>query len=103
MEVGIEQMTCCDCGVIFWITKKHDNYLQNKKTTFYCPNGHGQNYVGETDKQRYEKEIQEKQRIKSELLSQIFNEKQNVEKLRKSIIGYKGMLGRYKKQQVNKN
>lgn len=102
MEINIKQITCCNCGVIFWITESHNSDLLRTKTTFYCPNGHGQSYQGETDKQKYEKELQEKQRIKSELLSQLSNERQNVEKLRKSIIGYKGMLGRYKKQQVKK-
>ena len=102
MEVGIKQITCCNCGVIFWITQSHNSDLFRTKTTFYCPNGHSQSYVGETCEEKYKKKLEAEQEIRAEYFSQLADERQNVERLRKSIIGYKGMLGRYKKQQVKK-
>lgn len=54
MEVDLVEISCCwkPCRVSFWITKKHDDRLRNCHNTFYCPNGHGQSYGGESDKQK---------------------------------------------------
>ncbi len=50
MEMNVEliEISCCNCGVIFWITDKHDDQLRRKHTTFYCPNGHQMSYPGDT-------------------------------------------------------
>jgi hypothetical protein len=43
---------CCNCGVVFAMTEQfYSKRYENKGTSFYCPNGHGQHYVGQTDKQ----------------------------------------------------
>lgn len=43
--------TCCNCGVMFAMTSEFKNERNRDKCTFYCPNGHGQSYVGKTDAQ----------------------------------------------------
>lgn len=52
MEVAIIQETCCHegCGIIFWITREQYDRLQSNMHRFFCPNGHGQRYTGESDK-----------------------------------------------------
>ncbi len=35
---------CIECGISFWITRKHQTELKNCENKFYCPNGHGQHY-----------------------------------------------------------
>lgn len=52
MEVEITRITCIVCKVSFWITTSHKNQLLKTKESFYCPNGHSQSYVGETDAQK---------------------------------------------------
>jgi hypothetical protein len=46
--------TCCQaaCGVTFGIQRDHQRRLRQTHDTFYCPNGHGQHYTGQTDAER---------------------------------------------------
>ena len=97
MEVNIIKMTCCSCGVSYWLTTGHQESLVKTKESFYCPNGHSQSYTGDTDKQKYEKELKIQKESKENYRKWYEKEKQKAEERRKSIIGYKGMLGRYKK------
>lgn len=53
---------CCNCGVMFAITAEMKERLVLKKTEFYCPNGHPQHYLGESDSakaKRLERELAE--------------------------------------------
>lgn len=55
----LETETCCACGIMFAMPadfqrKKRDN----PGSSFYCPNGHGQHYVGETKEQKLQREIE---------------------------------------------
>ncbi len=52
MNVNIVQETCCNCNMIFWITKEHCDRLMRYKNIFYCPNGHPQSYQGKTEAQK---------------------------------------------------
>ena len=55
MDVETYQETCLTCGIVFWITKSHQQHLVKCKNPFYCPSGHQQYYSGETDAQKNEK------------------------------------------------
>ena len=47
-QQALEMETCCNCGMAFAAPQ---DWLANKKrdrTTFYCPAGHSQHYMGET-------------------------------------------------------
>lgn len=47
--------TCCACGVVFWMTQQmYDRLLQSHKA-FYCPNGHSQSFIAETEAQKYKR------------------------------------------------
>lgn len=48
VEVDLSLVDCCSCAVSFWITRRHNDALQNSKKQFFCPNGHGQSYQGES-------------------------------------------------------
>jgi len=52
MEIHIVQETCCQCNITFWITASHHERLIKCKNDFYCPNGHVQHYLGETDAEK---------------------------------------------------
>lgn len=47
--------TCCRCGVLFAMTADYRHHKLTDRSDFYCPNGHSQQYVGETDSQKLEK------------------------------------------------
>ncbi len=41
--------TCIQCGVGFAMDEDYYNNRRADKKSFYCPNGHAQHYLGETD------------------------------------------------------
>jgi len=43
--VNFETEECCVCGVLFQVTEEFSEDRQADGATFYCPNGHGQNYA----------------------------------------------------------
>lgn len=61
MDVQIIEISCFKCNVSFWITKEHDDTLLKCHNSFYCPNGHRQAYIGQTDA---EKATEERDRYK---------------------------------------
>lgn len=44
--------TCCNCGIEFTMPADLQAALRRSHKTFYCPNGHGQHYSGETADQK---------------------------------------------------
>lgn len=55
-DITLVTEMCCACGVMFAIPDSLQNQLVETRQYFYCPNGHSQNYVGKTDKQRLAEE-----------------------------------------------
>ena len=60
-SVSLEPVTCYACGVIFGLPSDfHRNRVEDHKD-WYCPNGHDQRFVGETDAQKYRRMWREEQ------------------------------------------
>ena len=87
MDIQIAQQTCCNCNVSFWITKEHRQRLIDCKNTFYCPNGHPQNYKGETDRDKLKRAEQN-----------LAGEKAYSEGLARSNAALRGVITRKKRQ-----
>lgn len=48
-----ESIECSSCGTPFAMSVDLNNsFLDDHKRSFYCPNGHAQHYIGETEAQR---------------------------------------------------
>lgn len=49
--ITLETTTCFrhDCGVVFGMEKEYYDGRVKDHQTFYCPNGHGQHFVGRTE------------------------------------------------------
>lgn len=56
-----EMQECCSCGVQFLIPNILGDSLRKNKTSFHCPNGHGQSYT-ESTADRLRKQLEEKER-----------------------------------------
>jgi len=51
---------CCNCGILFaFPSELKGQLLDDRERQFYCPNGHPQHYVGETDAQKYKRQRDE--------------------------------------------
>lgn len=51
--------TCHKCGVLFGMSTDFRQYRINDKKEFYCPAGHPQHYVGETEAEKLKKQLQQ--------------------------------------------
>jgi hypothetical protein len=69
---------CCKCGIPFWMTYELDRLRREDRDAFYCPNGHGQQYLPK------QAEIDKDQRIK-ELAAQVASLTQQLAALRKQL------------------
>lgn len=54
VEVTLSKHTCAihGCGITYWLEEGYEDRRKTDKGNFYCPNGHGQAYLGETDSQK---------------------------------------------------
>lgn len=52
---------CVSCGVPFLIPVNFRNILLESHRRFFCPNGHGQSYCGETEAEKLKKQLQNKE------------------------------------------
>ena len=52
MAVTLVGETCCNCGVPFGMAQEFRNKRLKDHLNFYCPNGHRQHYVGQTEEER---------------------------------------------------
>lgn len=49
------EITCANCGIVFCIEDDYVSILKKEHKTFYCPNGHAQSFVGETEAEKYKR------------------------------------------------
>src|ERR1700722_19346310 len=57
--VRLEDVECYQCHLIFGMTTEYKKQKLNDRTSFYCPNGHRQNYINETHEARLQGELNE--------------------------------------------
>jgi hypothetical protein len=62
-------LTCYKCGVLFAMPKElNDEALRRThEREFYCPNGHGQHYLGKSDREKLQEERERNERLRSDL------------------------------------
>jgi uncharacterized protein with PIN domain len=46
---------CYECGVVFWMTQHLYDLRLRDHRAFYCPVGHGQHFIGETEVAKYKR------------------------------------------------
>lgn len=61
VEQKLVTETCCECGLLFAMTEDFKNeklkYREShNRRSFYCPNGHQQHYLGETEETKLRRE-----------------------------------------------
>jgi hypothetical protein len=54
--------TCYCCGVVFALENGYYYAKQADKTSFWCPNGHSQHYLGKSDAQKLREQLAETER-----------------------------------------
>ena len=59
LSIQFSTEVCCyeKCGMTFAVQTEWQKRRRANKKTFYCPNGHGQSYRGETTERKLRKQI----------------------------------------------
>lgn len=73
--VSFKVQTCISCGVHFGIPEELDRRLRDNHKEFFCPNGHKQFYVGESEAEKLRRELKRKEQevadqVRAKLLAQ---------------------------------
>ena len=68
---GINLVTeeCCACGTVFAMAQEFKRQRLRDRTNFYCPAGHSQAYVGDTDAKKLEREKAKNTHLEDQLLA----------------------------------
>lgn len=48
LSIELEPVECCNCGVVFWVSKRLVKNWKETKDKFFCPSGHGQSFMEST-------------------------------------------------------
>jgi len=80
---------CFNCGVPFCITTELQERRLRDHKTFYCPNGHGQVYTGETKAQKLARKV-------ARLESEMDQKNARIERIERSRSAMKGQVTKIK-------
>lgn len=61
-QVTLVTEECYLCGVTFAMPDSMQDNRRRDRKDFYCPNGHGQHYLGKTAEQKLREQLEEEQR-----------------------------------------
>lgn len=86
----LRAQTCCDCGVLFGLEVGYDDRRHEDKKSFYCPNGHPQHYIGKTQAQRLQEQLDAARSLAEREANRRRYAEQNAEHERRSAAAYKG-------------
>jgi hypothetical protein len=78
---------CCVCGIAFAVPARFKQVLQETHRTFYCPNGHGQSYLGQTEVERLRDKLKTQNSELEVRTRALLNAQVAEAKLRKRIAG----------------
>jgi len=90
-NVNITHITCCECGISFWVPTEFNQQLLKRQNTFYCPSGHPQSYTGKTD-------VQKAREARDRYKNCYEDEKEEKDRLARSNSALRGVITRQKKK-----
>ena len=86
--------TCAGCGMAFGVTKDFERRRRDDHKTFYCPSGCHNWYSQDNETEAAKKELEREKRYNASLLSQLDQERAEVQMAKKAASVAKGQLTR---------
>lgn len=56
-EVGMAQVPCAACGIVFGLPYDYNQELRGNHKGFYCPNGHSLSYSSKTEVEQLKEKL----------------------------------------------
>jgi hypothetical protein len=93
---------CYKCAVKFAMPKSlRDQCLADHDRSFYCPNGHGQVYAGETEAQKLKRSLESAKDDAAFWRTRARHEEEQSQHLKRSRDAYKGRVTQLKNRAAN--
>lgn len=92
--------TCGECGIVFGLERTYRERLVSEHGDFYCPNGHGRRFTGETEADRLKRQLQQTQRCLDFARGDVAVYKGRVKTAERQIAARKGIITRMKRRLV---
>lgn len=79
-------ITCCHagCGITFAVPDWWNETRREDRSWWYCPNGHSQHFIGETEAEKLRRQVAEKDRLLSVRQTQLDDSRKYAETLERS-------------------
>lgn len=84
-SVTLETIVCVACGIPFAVPKNYKQALVESHERFFCPNGHGQSYYGETEEEKLKKQLLKTQNELAQTATAKIQLQNQLEKVKKDI------------------
>lgn len=89
---------CCECGVSFAMPSGFQRRRRDDHDWFYCPAGHQQHYIGETEAQKLQAKLDEANRRAARISARVDQETARADHEAARVRGYKGALAKTKRR-----
>ena len=98
LTTTLVKQECCSCHMIFAVTTSFQKEMKDTHNSFCCPTGHWQSYASESETEKLQKIIDQKDneiRIQRELKEEIWLDRN---KIKNTLIAVKGHKTRIQKR-----
>jgi len=85
IRVEFVVVRCFKCDIPFWVPETWDKERLAKRDTWFCPNGHQQHYVGETEADRLRKMLAAANTRNTDLTTRVQQEAEAKAKLERKL------------------
>lgn len=92
-SVTLEPVTCYACSVIFGIPSDMYRHRLEDQKEWYCPNGHSQHFIGETEAEKY-------QRLWKAEQNRLAAERSQHDQTKASLTATKGVVTKLRKRAI---
>lgn len=62
--VHFQTVTCYSCGIHFALEEGHYRRRLDDHKSFWCPNGHSQHFIGQTEADKLKKELERERKLR---------------------------------------
>jgi peptidoglycan hydrolase CwlO-like protein len=99
--VELEIVTCYACGIVFAFPSLIMRRRLNDHQSFWCPNGHSQAFLGESEADKLTRELKRYQRQAELLQAEAAHQREQKEAAQRNLRSTKAQLTKTKKRIAN--
>ena len=84
-------LECCNCGMVFGMTRDYERRKRSDHTAFYCPAGHRQYFNGESDKEKLQCQLDNERNRTNRLHGEVSEQMVIIRQKERQVAAHKGV------------